>query len=91
MKTAVRRAGSVLAAAALLLALAAGAVVCMPLSGPMTPRLGGTGRTTRLAGLAFAAALVFPTMMPSLAVLVAVGVFGHHPDTREEPVSRRRS
>jgi hypothetical protein len=46
-----------------LLALAAGAVVFMPLSGPLTPRLGGTGRTTRLAALAFAVALAFPTLM----------------------------
>lgn len=54
-----------------LLALAAGAVVFMPLSGPLTPRLGGTGRTTRLAALAFAVALAFPTFMPALPLLVA--------------------
>jgi MFS family permease len=53
-----------------LLALAAGAVVFMPLSGPLTPRLGGTGRTTRLAALAFAVALAFPTMMGVLPLLV---------------------
>ena len=37
-----------------LLAFAAGALVFMPLTGVLTPRLGGTGRVTRLAGLGFA-------------------------------------
>ncbi|GJD63180.1 hypothetical protein MPEAHAMD_3344 [Methylobacterium frigidaeris] len=34
---------------------------------------------------------VFLIALGLVAVLVAVGVFGHHPDTREDPVPRRRT
>lgn len=33
---------------------------------------------------------VFLVALGLIVVLVAVGVFGHHPDHREEPVERRR-
>jgi MFS family permease len=53
-----------------LLAFAAGALVCMPLSGALTPRLGGTGWTTRLAGLAFALLLALPMLAVGLPTLM---------------------
>jgi hypothetical protein len=34
---------------------------------------------------------VFLIALGLVVVLVAVGVFGRHPDTREDPVPRRRS
>jgi MFS family permease len=54
-----------------LLAFAAGAIVFMPLSGALTPRLGGTGRTTRLAGVAFVLLLPLPMFAAGLPALVA--------------------
>jgi MFS family permease len=54
-----------------LLAFAAGAIVFMPLSGALTPRLGGTGWTTRLAGLAFALLLPLPMFAVGLPALIA--------------------
>ncbi|MES2743302.1 MAG: MFS transporter [Pseudomonadota bacterium] len=54
-----------------LLALAGGAVFCMPLCGRVLPRLGGTGPGTRLAGLLFAIALTLPMWAGSLAWLLA--------------------
>ncbi len=52
-----------------LLAFAAGALVCMPLCSALTPRLGGTGRTTRLAGFAFAFLLPMPMLPAGLPLL----------------------
>jgi MFS family permease len=54
-----------------LLSFAAGAIVFMPLSAALTPRLGGTGRTTRLAGLAFALLLPLPMLAINLPTLMA--------------------
>jgi hypothetical protein len=54
-----------------LLAFAAGAMVFMPLSGALTRRLGGTGRTTLLAGLTFAALLPLPMLAVNLPTLIA--------------------
>jgi MFS family permease len=53
-----------------LLALAAGAVCCMPLSGRLVPRVGGTAAATKLAGLAFAALLPLPLWVDSLPLLM---------------------
>ncbi|PHV06524.1 hypothetical protein CSQ96_14240 [Janthinobacterium sp. BJB412] len=53
-----------------LLALAAGAVCCMPLSGRLVPRVGGTAAATRLAGLAFAVLLPLPLWVDSLPLLM---------------------
>jgi MFS family permease len=54
-----------------LLAFAAGALVCMPLCSVLTPRLGGTGPTTRLAGLMFAVLLPLPLLAGGLPTLIA--------------------
>ena len=53
-----------------LLAFAAGALVFMPLTGVLTPRLGGTGRVTRLAGLGFALLLPLPMLAAGLPTLI---------------------
>ena len=53
-----------------LLAFAAGALVFMPLAGVLTPRLGGTGRVTRLAGVAFALLLPLPMLAAGLPTLI---------------------
>ncbi|WGG50130.1 MFS transporter [Rugamonas sp. DEMB1] len=53
-----------------LLALAAGAVCCMPLSGRLVPRVGGTAAATKLAGLAFAVLLPLPLWVDSLPLLM---------------------
>lgn len=53
-----------------LLALAAGAVCCMPLSGRLVPRVGGTAAATKLAGLAFAVLLPLPLWVGSLPLLM---------------------
>ncbi|MDR3514262.1 MAG: MFS transporter [Azospirillaceae bacterium] len=52
-----------------LLALSAGAVTMMPLAGSLAPRLGGSGRTTVLAGIALALVLGLPMLVPGLASL----------------------
>jgi MFS family permease len=54
-----------------LLAMAAGAVVTMPLSGVLAARLGGSGRTAAIASLLYGLALAAPGLAPSLAALVA--------------------
>ncbi|NRR32143.1 MFS transporter [Oxalobacteraceae bacterium] len=54
-----------------LLAMAAGAVCCMPLCGRLVPRLGGTGAATRLAAIAFALMLCLPMWASSLPLLIA--------------------
>lgn len=54
-----------------LLAMAAGAVFMMQVCGSLTQRLGGTGRATRWASLAFAPVLMLPAMSPNLASLIA--------------------
>lgn len=53
-----------------LLGFAAGAVVSMPVTGALAPRW-GSGRTTWLAGLAFAAALALPPLAGGLLALMA--------------------
>ncbi|SON57672.1 Inner membrane protein YbjJ [Hartmannibacter diazotrophicus] len=54
-----------------LLGLAVGAVVSMPLSGLLLPRLGGSGRATGAAAIAFSLLLALPTLLASLPTLVA--------------------
>lgn len=54
-----------------LLAIAAGAVVTMPLSGVLAARLGGSGRAATIAALLYAPALAAPGLAPNLAALVA--------------------
>lgn len=53
-----------------LLAVAIGAVTMMQFAGTLVVRLGGTGRTTRLAALAYVPVCVLPTLAPSLPVLI---------------------
>ena len=53
-----------------LLAFAAGAVLAMPLTSFVVPRL-GTGRATRLAALVFATALLLPSLAGTLPALAA--------------------
>lgn len=53
-----------------LLAVAVGAGVMMQFCGVLTDRLGGTGRTTRIGGFLYTAALVFLTLAPNLPCLI---------------------
>jgi MFS family permease len=53
-----------------LLAMAIGGVLAMQPASRIIERLGGTGRTTRLAGFAFALVLALPLLSPSLPVLI---------------------
>jgi MFS family permease len=53
-----------------LLAMAAGAVVTMPLSGLLAAKLGGSGRAATIAALLYALALAGPGLAPNLPVLV---------------------
>ncbi len=54
-----------------LLAMAAGAILTMPLAGVLAEKLGGTGRSTALASLIYPFALAVPGFAPNLAALVA--------------------
>jgi MFS family permease len=54
-----------------LLAIAAGAVLTMPLTSLLVPRAGGSGVLTRYAGIAFAIALALPGISATLPVLAA--------------------
>ena len=56
-----------------LLAMTIGGVLALQPSSFLIRSLGGTGRTTRLAGIAFAAALALPALSPNLAVLIVAG------------------
>ncbi|WP_338545967.1 MFS transporter [Pseudomonas benzopyrenica] len=53
-----------------LLAVALGALLTMPFAGVLVPRLGGTGRLTRLSILAFVLVLIWPGVAPSLGWLL---------------------
>jgi MFS family permease len=53
-----------------LLGFAAGAVLSMPMTGMMAPRI-GVARATRFAALAFALALLGPGLAPGLPLLIA--------------------
>ncbi len=60
----------------LLLAVAAGALIAMPLTGPLTERI-GSARVTTLTGLAMGPALIAVLVAPSVAaVAVALLAFG---------------
>ena len=52
-----------------LLGFAAGAVLAMPMTGMLAPRL-GVARATRFAALAFALAMLGPGLAPDLSVLI---------------------
>ncbi|MBV8472127.1 MAG: MFS transporter [Hyphomicrobiales bacterium] len=54
-----------------LLAMAAGAIVTMPLAGLLAEKLGGTGRSTTFASLLYPFVLAAPGLAPNLAALVA--------------------
>ncbi len=58
----------------LLFTLAAGAVAFMPLAGLAGQRLGGTGRVSAGAGLAFAACLGLAALAPGAGALALVGL-----------------
>lgn len=58
-----------------LLAMAAGAIVTMPLAGLLTPRFGGTGRTVRGAAAVFGLALLLPGWVPGLPLLILAALF----------------
>ncbi|TWI57634.1 fucose permease [Pseudomonas duriflava] len=60
-----------------LLSVAVGAVLLMPLVGPLVPRFGGTGRMTRYASIVAALILFLPGWAPSLPWLIAAAfLFG---------------
>jgi MFS family permease len=60
-----------------LLAMAAGAVIAMPLAPALSARLGGSGRATAIASLLWAPVLAAPGLAPGLWALVAATfVFG---------------
>jgi MFS family permease len=54
-----------------LLAIAAGAVLTMPLTSLLVPRAGGSGMLTRYAGIAFTIALALPGISATLPALAA--------------------
>lgn len=54
-----------------LLAMAAGAVVAMPLAPALSAQLGGSGRAAAVASLVYAPALATPGLAPNLPILVA--------------------
>ena len=58
----------------ILLAFAAGAVVSMPLAGAVAPRLGGAGRVTGRAGLAFALSFAAPWFSSTPGALAVAAV-----------------
>ncbi len=58
----------------LLFMLAAGAVSFMPLAGVVGPRLGGTGKVARGAGLAFSACFLLAALAPGAWTLAVVGL-----------------
>lgn len=53
-----------------LLAMAAGAIVMMPLAGLLALHLGGTGRLLRVSSTLFAVSLCLPGLTPNLAALI---------------------
>jgi hypothetical protein len=60
-----------------LLAMAAGAVIAMPLAPALSARIGGSGRATAVAALLWAPFLAAPGLAPGLSALVAATfVFG---------------
>jgi MFS family permease len=56
-----------------LLAMTIGGVLALQPASLVIQRLGGTGRATRLASIAFALALALPTLSPNLPALILAG------------------